>query len=128
MKPHVARFFTTIWLQWFSGFGEIHILADFFPADGFIQHFPITGKDRLSQLIIAETASRTRHCFLILAIAINNPLHPLSGNGVCIIPHLNKDKFAVTTICLVHIQDSMGSSARASKRIQNQCMLTSCHF
>ena len=109
------------------GFGIPDVVPDLLGAHLFVQ-VAAGQQQRFAQFIIAETAASALCGVLALAIAMDDPLDTLGGDGVGIIAHFHQNKFAVSAIRFVHIQHRMGCGAGPCEGIQNQSVLCSGNF
>ena len=104
-----------------QGLFGLHIV-DVFPdflRSHFLVEVAVRQQKHRPQLIVAEIAAGAFHGFFVLAIAVNHTLDTLGGNVVGVVHHFYQDEFAVTAICLVHIEYGMGSSTRTGERVEN---------
>lgn len=108
--------------QWLFGFGIPDVVSDLLGAHLFVQ-VAAGQQQRFAQFIIAETAASAIHGVLALAIAMDDPLDTLGGDGVCIIAHLHQNEFAVSAIGFVHVKHRMGCGAGACEGIKDNQMV-----
>ena len=95
--------------MWDNSRRKSNVFPDFLWGNGFIQ--AIAHKQRLAQIIEAETAARALHGVFPLTVATNHTPDPLGGDTVGVVHHFHEDKLAVSAVGFVHVQHCMGSGA-----------------
>ena len=54
---------------------------------------------------------------------MDDTLHTLSGDGVCIVPHLDQNEFAISSVFRILLQHSMRRRPAASEGIEDDIVL-----
>ena len=79
----------------------------------------VAEEQRLTQFVEAEATIYSWNRILLRAITIDDSLNAFRCNCFCIIAHLDKNKPAVSSILIVHIQNSMCCCAGTRERVEN---------
>ena len=99
------------------GLGEPDILPNLLRAHRLVEVF--ANQQRLAQLIKAKAAAGALYRVFVLTVALDNPPNPLGGDGFGVVHHLHQNEFAVPTVGLVHVEDSVGGGAGTGEAVED---------
>ena len=83
---------------------------------------PISAQQWFSEFVISKSAA----CSLDVSVTVNNAPNTFGGYCVGIILHFYEDEPPVAAIGFIHVQNSMGSCARASKGVNDNRIFIFC--
>ena len=103
-----------------SGFRIVDVCADFLLSGVRIEHS--VDEQRIAQFIETETAARSFHGFVALAVTVDDTAHTFGGDAFGVVAHFDEDEFAVSAILLVHVEDGVGGGAGTGEGVEDDCI------
>ena len=97
---------------------EVDVLPDFLRAHALVEGV-VPVHQRRTQLIEGEAAARAGHSTFALAVAVDDPAHPLGGDGLGVVHHLHQNELAVPAVRLIHVQHSVRRRAGTGEGVEN---------